>query len=475
MDTLFGFEAQGLQQAQTIQRLSIKASASFQFLIPFSGFQVRQQIMDWRDIPIFIINRNRLSAMRSLIDWLLAAGINKIIILDNQSDYPPLLDYYAALPDKVKLMLMPENFGPYVFWQQGVHRALDTPYIVTDSDLVPASFCPNDLIPALLDAVNRFPDCGKAGPGLRIDNLPDGYREADTVRKWESQFWEKPLGQGHFAAPVDTTFALYPAKAEFTRDDRNIRLGYPYIVEHSPWYALESELSEEERYYRDHTSTIHSNWSVENKTENRVVDTPRVRQYEQRPTILHAGCGHEYIQGWTNADTKGRLLDVAIRPSEGGYGCLPLADSSMDGIYMGEAFCAVQDVQALMAEFWRVCRPGGALFLRLPHGSADRAHAGVGRLWFERSFHSFAQMAPRSENGIQADWQLDHVWLQVHADLAHVPQEEASARIQHQRNWVSDMLVRLRPMKPARTSLVGRAPEPKVSMITGRLFPIFST
>lgn len=80
--------------------------------------------MDWRDIPIFIINRNRLSAMRKLIDWLGQAGMRKIVIMDNQSNYPPLLGYYKALPPGVKLMLLHQNHGPHVLWQQGVRKVI---------------------------------------------------------------------------------------------------------------------------------------------------------------------------------------------------------------------------------------------------------------------------------------------------------------------------------------------------------------
>ena len=47
----------------------------------------------WRDVPIFINARDRLGVMKKLIDWLLDAGYRKLIILDNRSTYPPLLEY----------------------------------------------------------------------------------------------------------------------------------------------------------------------------------------------------------------------------------------------------------------------------------------------------------------------------------------------------------------------------------------------
>lgn len=49
---------------------------------------------NWRYVPIFINARDRLGVMKKLIDWLLDAGYRNLIILDNNSTYPPLLEYY---------------------------------------------------------------------------------------------------------------------------------------------------------------------------------------------------------------------------------------------------------------------------------------------------------------------------------------------------------------------------------------------
>ena len=196
--------------------------------------RVSHETPDWAAVPVFIVNRNRLGALQRLVDWLLAAGTRRIVILDNASDYPPLLRYYDNLPEGAKALLLPDNHGPYVLWEQGVHRNLDTPYVVTDSDVVPTDECPADLIGALLEQLQRHPSAKKVGCGLRIDNLPDCYGEAETVRRWESQFWERPIAPGVFAAPVDTTFAIYPARGEFSNEPCNLRLGRPYVVEHTP-------------------------------------------------------------------------------------------------------------------------------------------------------------------------------------------------------------------------------------------------
>lgn len=397
--------------------------------------------LDWRDIPVFIVNRNRLDALRRLVDWLLAAGTRRIVILDNASDYPPLLAWYQALPAGVNTMLLPDNHGPYVLWQQGVHRVLETPYVLTDSDVVPADFCPPGLIAALLDRLQRHPDAKKVGPALRIDNLPDCYGEADTVRKWESQFWEHPVAPGVFAAPIDTTFALYPAQGEFSNEANNLRLGHPYIVEHTPWYVDEAALGDEERHYRTHTSASFSNWSVAKK-DSWVKKSERVAGFEHRARVLHVDGGREYIPGWINANTAAGRHDLEFDPARARVQGLPLAEASVDGLHLSHVLEGVRDAGALLDELYRVARPGARLFVRVAHGARDDARQDPAqqRAWTEGSFAHFGQPTQADGAAYRADWQLETV---RHA----VPSQE--------------LVVTLRAVKPARPRR-GLHPAPQV-------------
>ena len=367
--------------------------------------------MDWRDIPVFIVNRNRLHALQRLVQWLLDAGTRRVVILDNASNYAPLLQWYQALPGGAHVLQLPDNHGPYVLWQQGVHRVLDTPFVLTDSDVVPASFCPADLIGTLLAQLERFPDAKKVGPALRIDNLPDHYAEVDTVRKWESQFWERPVAPGVFAAPIDTTFALYPPRAEFSNESCNLRLGHPYIVEHTPWYVDEAAPGDEELHYRAHTSTVHSNWSVPKK-ESWVKKSERVAAYEQRPRVLHLDGGREYIVGWINA-SLGERNDVSFDATAARKQPLALADGSVDGIHLSHLLGDVRDVQPLFDELWRVARPGATLFVRVEHGAHAAAEPSQ-RAWYEGSFAHLARPVAGATGA--SDWQVERVGLIEDAD-----------------------------------------------------------
>jgi hypothetical protein len=406
---------------------------------------------DWRDIPVFIVNRNRLQALQRLVDWLLAAGTRRIVIFDNASNYPPLLQWYQALPAGVNALLLPDNLGPYVLWQQGVHRVLDTPFVLTDSDVVPASFCPADLIGALLRELQRFPDAKKVGPALRIDNLPEHYAEVDVVRKWESQFWEHPVAPGVFAAPIDTTFALYPPRAEFSNEACNLRLGAPYIVEHTPWYVNEAALDDEERHYRAHTSVVHSNWSVPQK-DSWVKKSTRVAAFDHRPRVLNIDDGRERIVGWLNAS------ELGCDPARARTTPLPLADDSLDGIHLSHVLQRITDAQPLFDELWRVARPGARLVVRVAHGAHVPADGRVAdRAWYEGSFAHLA--APVAGHHGNSDWQVQA--LRLVQDTAGAPHE---------------VIAVLQAVKPARArAAVHPAPQVPVQCTTDSRFdPAFA-
>jgi SAM-dependent methyltransferase len=407
--------------------------------------------MAWQEIPVFIVNRNRHVALQRLVEWLKDCGTRNVCILDNASTYQPLLDWYGKLPADVRLVRFDANLGPWVFWAKNLHKTLDMPYVVSDSDLVPADFCPPDLIAKLQETLCRFPDAKKVGPSLRIDNLPGSYAQAQTAFKWESQFWEKPVAHGLFSAPIDTTFALYAPSADFTRDMRNIRMGYPYTMEHTPWLVDDSALSHEEQYYRANTSREYSHWSGATQLNSSLDQSERIQGYEQRARVLHLGGGDEHIPGWINVDSQGRKLDFTFAFEQCGGERLPLEDDSVDGVYMSHSLQHVRDAPSLLRELYRVARPDARLFIRVPHGASTNNFADPRsvRPWFEDSFDQLA--APQSRNLMAGfDWQLEDRMLVVSPDMLAIDPIEAETIVRRHRNVVQEMCITLRAVKHGR-------------------------
>jgi hypothetical protein len=206
---------------------------------------------DWRDIPVYILNRNNLDrGFRDLVSWLSATGTRYIEVLDNDSSYPPLLQYYNVCP-ATKITMLKENLGPYVFWSSQRHLQTETPYVITDPDVVPDKECPHDLIKKMLDVFMRYsPTCLKVGPGLRIDNLPNNYSRKNEVIAHEKQFYAELMPEKDvYKAAIDTTFAMYWTRQDNSAWYNHYRLAPPYVVEHRPWYINSAQRTDEDEFY----------------------------------------------------------------------------------------------------------------------------------------------------------------------------------------------------------------------------------
>lgn len=212
--------------------------------------------------PVFIICRNLVSALSELVTWLEDRHFERLILVDNNSTFEPLLEYFERTPHQV--IRLPQNMGPHAsIWESGVRDELAGvgPFVVTDSDIVPDPGCPPDVIDYLEWALARYPKYIKAGLGLRIDDLPASYSHTERVIRWERQYWERRLQPGLYRANVDTTFALYrPGNDRFALGPA-IRTGPPYVARHRPWYSDSANPTEEERYYRETSDRSKSQWT----------------------------------------------------------------------------------------------------------------------------------------------------------------------------------------------------------------------
>jgi hypothetical protein len=209
--------------------------------------------------PVFVIVRDRLSPLLKLLDWLQRAGQGEIWLIDNDSTYPPLVEFLGATEHTV--VSAGRNWGHRAPWLTGTvqRHARGRFFVVTDPDVVPDADCPFDALDHFRAILEADDGLHKVGFGLRIDDLPDSYALARDVVRWESRFWIDERAPGIFNAPIDTTFALYrPLRSH--RDDLAVRTGFPYVARHLPWYTDSSRLSEEDRYYRDHADSLVSNW-----------------------------------------------------------------------------------------------------------------------------------------------------------------------------------------------------------------------
>ena len=207
-------------------------------------------------IPVFINSRDRLGTLRALVNWLKKAGQQRIYILDNDSSYAPLLDYYRHLDDHeptVQVLRLKKNLGHTALWDSKVLEILhiDTPYVYTDSDVVPSEECPFDVLGDFLQVLRKYPFLKKVGLALKTDDIT--YFDAEKTREAEKRFYLHEIEPELYFGAVDTTFALY----------RNYRHYNLYVsarttgkrmARHLPWYYDYENLPEDERYYMEHAN-----------------------------------------------------------------------------------------------------------------------------------------------------------------------------------------------------------------------------
>lgn len=219
------------------------------------------KVDDYRTIPIVINNRNRHTTLKQLIDTLENFGYRNIYILDNQSTWPPLLEYYKSLPYEV--IYLDGNYGYNALEKIPFYKKIRKSYFVyTDSDVVPAPGCPPAFLAYFLNVLQQREEYQKVGFSLKIDDLPAHFTDRDKILEIERPYFGQPAGDGLYEAPIDTTFALHRPYALISTVGgyRMLRTAAPCEALHLPWYNNSSQLSEEEQYYISRVE-IGTQWS----------------------------------------------------------------------------------------------------------------------------------------------------------------------------------------------------------------------
>lgn len=204
------------------------------------------------NIPVVINNRNLLTWPKAMLKKIKQyEGVGEIVIVDNESTYPPLLDWYDTNPCKIHRTTNLGHGGP---WVSGIVESLKSEYyIVTDSDLG-LDDTPNDTILYLLDKLHYL-DIDKIGLGLDWQRVTQGSRYYNHMQGYERNRWQSSRIEQNVAldVPVDTTFALYKLNHYHIGGASTT---HPYIARHYPWEYTPEEYNrnEEFKYYIEHAS-----------------------------------------------------------------------------------------------------------------------------------------------------------------------------------------------------------------------------
>ncbi|TGN27171.1 glycosyltransferase family 2 protein [Empedobacter tilapiae] len=248
----------------------------YQYLIRTNSL-IKKQRKDSLSIPILIINFNQLFYLKQLVNFLLKRGFENIIIIDNKSTYPPLLEYYKQIENQVTVEYMQKNAGHMVFFE---NKELQKKYgqgyyVITDADIVPNDNLPKDFMAIMLSYLDKyFKTITKVGFALKIDDIPDHFPLKEKVLKWERKFWNHEIEKNIYKVDLDTTFALYKPNYPCFFDNisfyNGIRISNLFIAKHGGWYKDFNNLTHEEKFYQK-TANDSSSWNI-NKTGGLVGD-----------------------------------------------------------------------------------------------------------------------------------------------------------------------------------------------------------
>lgn len=200
-----------------------------------------------KDIPIFINNKENLTDTKGLVGDLLERGYTNIHILDNDSDYPPLLEWYKNCPVTVHKF---PNYGDKCFWNSKIcneyksHKYL----VLSTSDIRLNPETPDNFIDVMIEKLQKYPQFDKIGLSLALD-FERNTEYQQWSYEWEQQFWKTELEPNLYDAHVDTTFNVFKHGAH---SYNGMRIAGNFTAKHMTWYIdFNKELPEQEKYYLD--------------------------------------------------------------------------------------------------------------------------------------------------------------------------------------------------------------------------------
>lgn len=212
--------------------------------------------MSLTNIPIVIISWNNYYFVKNFVNQLKRFK-NRIIILDNNSSYPKLLDYFNdiknELKEKICIIRLDKNYGHTVYLK--LKNQLPDVYILSDPDLQLNPNMPDNFDQILLYISNKYKSY-KVGLALDLSDSDkfiqcSNYTGGKNIYDWESQFWDQKIKDDNYElyyADVDTTFCLINNNYSGNSSNNNIRIADIFTAKHLPWYDnyIKQNISEEE-------------------------------------------------------------------------------------------------------------------------------------------------------------------------------------------------------------------------------------
>ena len=216
-------------------------------------------------IPIYIPTFNNPTYLLNFIKQLEKNDAKNIVVIDNNSTYPPMKECLSIIEQKYKVVRLDQNFGPhYILRNKQFYQSLPELFCLSDPDLEFSTSLPVDFINEL-KIISEVHKVGKVGLALEFSSedvmhselFLDGQKVGAI--EYEQQFWTNNIGKNQtgddlYRTTLDTTFALYN-KTYFDPEDRYtaIRVAGKFTAKHLGSLSNSVVPKSESSYYKSLT------------------------------------------------------------------------------------------------------------------------------------------------------------------------------------------------------------------------------
>lgn len=229
------------------------------------------------NVPLLVISYNNGIYVENICNQLETFNI-KPIVIDNNSTCNKTLTILNNLEklDVAFIARSSHNFGHEVGFIEPIYKLLPDVFAYTDPDLDFNKSLPKNFIEILSQLTIDY-SVFKAGFALSLDPQatfkettfhschykPIHFEKALTIKEFESKYWAFRLQHSElelYAAPIDTTFAVYRKTNYMGNFHDAIRVAGDFSAIHLPWF-VELDLMDNDDLATYNKGNISSNWT----------------------------------------------------------------------------------------------------------------------------------------------------------------------------------------------------------------------
>ena len=201
--------------------------------------------IDPYSIPTVIISWNQLSFVKNMVEKLKKYK-NPIIILDNNSTFKPIFNYFKEikeeLGEKITIKLLKENYGSNVYLK--IKHRLPKVFMLSDPDIDINEKMPENFAEILFKLSNKY-RVYKVGLALELKDKEKFVRcakKGNPLYEYQLRYWKEKIPNKDYElyrAAVDTTFCLVNSKYKVEGINPimpAIRIAGNFTARHLPWY-----------------------------------------------------------------------------------------------------------------------------------------------------------------------------------------------------------------------------------------------